>query len=144
MLKETFLENLLLAAYEQGSINFYDFALEKMKLDTEDFMQVRSWVQQLVRDKLAVYADAENTSISIANYGKYWMVQGGFLAYLRDEHDLKEKRNLEKEAHQERLLEARLKLTQYRLFGFWIALVVSSLGFALSIFNLFLFLSDKK
>jgi len=144
MLKETFLESLLQAAYEQGPVNFYDFAMEQMQLENEDFIQVRGWVQQLVREKLAVYADAENTSINIANYGKYWMVQGGYLAYLRDEHDLKEKRSLEKEAHQEKLLEARLKLTQYRLLGFWIALVVSSLGFALSIFNLFLFLSDKR
>ena len=144
MQQETFLEKLLYACYHQETVQIYDVAAEHFKDDTEGFTHVRTWAHQLVRSKLAIYTDEEDTILKITNYGRYWMVRGGFMAYLRDEHELKEKKNAEKEQHQEKLLEARLKLTHYRLLGFWVALVVSALGLALSVFNLFLFLTSQK
>ena len=143
MLKETFQDLLMNEAYEKDEVNVYDFAMVHVGHNPEVLTQVRQWSHQLVRDKLADYLDPEHTVLKISNYGKFWMVRGGYMAYLRDEHDLKEKRNMEKEHHQEKLLEARLKLTHYRLLGFWIALVVSLLGFTLSVINLFLYFSKQ-
>ncbi len=143
MQTEVFLEKLLSDCYSHDLVNIYDAASEYFGNDWVGFADVRTQAYHLVKAKLAKYADEELTLLSITNYGRYWMTQGGYLTYLRDEHDVKEKRALEKELHQERLLEARLKLTHYKLLGFWIALVVSAIGLALSVFNLFLFMSKK-
>lgn len=141
---EIFQDELLKACYQSEMVNIYDLAALHMKGAPGAFEESRVWAHQLVRAKLAAYADEENTLLRITNYGRFWMAKGGYLIYLKEEHEIKDKRMLEKEAHQERLLEARLKLTQYRLLGFWVALIVSALGFALSVFNLFLFLSQNK
>jgi hypothetical protein len=144
MQMEAFLDELLSACYKQETVNIYDVATPFFVGDAEGFTQSRTYAQFLVRSKLVNYVDEECTLIKITNYGRFWMAKGGYFVYLKEEHELKEKRTIEKEAHQAVLLEARLKLTKYRLLGFWVALVVSSLGFALSIFNLFLFLSQNK
>ena len=144
MQTESFPEKLLKACYEEDVVNIYDVATQYFKDDMKGFGETRLMAYHLVKGKLVKYADEEQTQLAITNYGRYWMAQGGYTTYLRDEHDVKEKRAIEKELHQERLLEARLKLTQYRLMGFWIALIVSAVGLALSVFNLFLFLSEKK
>ncbi len=144
MQTESFLEKLLSDCYQHDVVNIYDIASEYFGEDAEGFAQTRLLAHNLVKGKLAKYADEEQTQLSITNFGRYWMAQGGYLTYLRDEHEIKDKRAIEKELHQERLLDARLKLTHYRLIGFWVALVVSALGFALSVFNLFLFLSRNK
>jgi hypothetical protein len=144
MQQEAFLAELLEACYLNETVNIYDVAMGHFDGDEEAFTHVRTWAHQLVRSKLATYADEEDTTLKITNYGKYWMVRGGYMIYLKEEHELKEKRIQEKEAHQEKLLEARLKLTHYRLLGFWVALIVSALGLALSVFNLFLFLANQK
>lgn len=141
---EFFLEELLKESYTQESVNIYDVASAYFSEDPDGFTQSRNYAQQLVRSKLVTYADEENTTLRITNYGRFWMAKGGYLIYLKEEHELKEKRTLEKEAHQEKLLEARIKLTKYRLLGFWVALIVSALGLALSVFNLFLFLSQRQ
>jgi hypothetical protein len=143
MQREIFLQQLLETAYHKEEVEVYDVAEKLLDEDKESFMQVREWTQSMVKEKLLTYTDCQNTTLKISSYGRYWMAHGGYMNYLREEHDLKEKRSLEKEAHQEKLLEARLKLTHYRLMGFWFALVVSALGFTLSIFNLFLFMSNK-
>ena len=143
MQQETFLEKLLAACYREESVNIYDVAVDHFKNDESAFTHVRTWAHQLVRSKLAAYVDNEDTILKITNYGKYWMVRGGYFTFLKEEHELKEKRALEKEQHQEKLLEARLKLTHYRLVGFWLAMVISVLGLTLSLFNLYLILSVK-
>jgi hypothetical protein len=143
MLQESFLEKLLEACYNQDTVNIYDLAVEHFGGDEEGFAHVRTLSHSLVRAKLATYTDEQDTTLKITNYGRYWMVRGGYMTYLKEEHELKEKRIHEKEVHQERLLEARLKLTHYRLVGFWLALVISVLGLSLSVFNLYLFLSSQ-
>jgi predicted type IV restriction endonuclease len=39
---------------------------------------------ELVGEKLAKYADDKKTELSIINFGRYWMVHGGFLIYLKE------------------------------------------------------------
>jgi hypothetical protein len=61
------------------------------------------------------------------------------MTYLKD--GLREKELLNQHTKDE-LIEARLKLTHYRLWGFWLSLVISLIGFVLSLFNLYLILSN--
>ncbi|QGW26766.1 MULTISPECIES: hypothetical protein [Phnomibacter] len=98
----------------------------------------------MVRDKLASYCDPEHTVLNITNYGKFWILRGGYTSFLSDQHVLKEKPPAnEKDQQKVELLEARLKLTHYRLVGFWITLVISLVGFLLSVINLYLYFSKK-
>ena len=105
----------------------------------------------MVRDKLAVYADPEHTSLQLTNFGKYWVMKGGYESFLKEGHSTKD-HHKDNDDHNEKLLrkekeeliEARLKLTHYRLVGFWLALVISSIGFLLSLYNLYLIMKGKK
>ncbi|MCU0376461.1 MAG: hypothetical protein MUF24_14230 [Chitinophagaceae bacterium] len=142
--RDIFLEKLLTEIDNKPKVDFYAFAFEQAGLSQEWFAQVRTWVHQLTREKLARYADEENTQLEITPYGRYWMLHGGYMGFLHDASFLKEKKTAEKLQSEEKLLEARLKLTQYRLVGFWIALVVSALGLILSLLNLWLYFGLKK
>jgi hypothetical protein len=141
MLKEDFLHKLLQAAYECEELDVYQFTLNLSGDDSELFAHTRLWAHQLVKDKLCVYSDVEKTRMHITAYGRYWMLHDGYMGFLKDEHTMKDKEQNERDQQKESLLEARLKLTHYRLTGFWLALVISIVGFLLSIFNLYLFLS---
>lgn len=141
MLKEDFLHQLLQASYESEQLDIYQFSRQLSGDDTELFSNTRLWAHQLVRDKLCIYTDLEKTQMQITNYGRYWMLHDGYMGFLKDEHLLKEKEQKEKDQQKEVLLEARLKLVQYRLVGFWMALIISVVGLVLSVFNLYLFLS---
>jgi hypothetical protein len=103
-----------------------------------------------VKEKLVQFSDPEKTTLEITNYGRYWIMKGGYSEFLRESIRKKEEqrnRDQEKERifkEKEALLEARLKLTHFRLTGFWLSLVISVVGFALSLFNLYLILSRNK
>lgn len=143
MQRESFLHSLLETAYQNREVNIYDYSYSILQNEADSFSLVRGWVHEVVKEKLLQYSDENHTTICITNYGRYWMLHGGYLGYLRDEHDMKVKRSLDKQQHEERLLEARLKLTKYRLIGFWIALIVSALGLSLSVLNLYMILHMK-
>jgi hypothetical protein len=143
MLREEFLHALLQAVYQQEQLDIYEFAIQAAGGNAEMFASTRLWAHQLVRDKLCTYCDLEKTQMEITNYGRYWMLHDGYFGFLKDEHALKEKEQKEKLLQKETLLEARLKLTQYRLAGFWWALIISIVGLVLSVFNLYLFLSKN-
>jgi hypothetical protein len=141
MLKEEYLHELLQAAYAADQIDIYQFSFQLSGENEALFANTRLWAHQLVRDKLCIYTDLEKTQMQITNYGRYWMLHDGYMGFLKDEHLLKEKELKEKDQQKETLLEARLKLVQYRLVGFWMALIISVVGLVLSVFNLYLFLS---
>ena len=141
MLKEEFLHQLLQAAYESEQLDIYQCSFQLSGEDKDLFANTRLWAHQLVRDKLCTYTDQEKTQMQITNYGRYWMLHDGYMGFLKDEHLVKEKEQKEKDQQKETLLEARLKLIQYRLVGFWLALIISIVGLVLSVFNLYLFLS---
>jgi hypothetical protein len=143
MLKKSFQKQLLENVYEDAEVSLFDFVAAYQPIEAEPLKMCREWTQPRVKDKLLGYVGEKKTMVTITNSGKYWMLTSGYLTYLRDEHDVKKRKNLEKELHEEQLLEARLKLTHYRLFGFWITLIVSALGFILSLINLYLYLSAK-
>lgn len=144
MLKEEYLDKLLQALYRRELVNVYQFAAQQPEATDDWLMQVRHWAHELVKEKLAAYHDAEHTELKLTHYGRYWMLQGGYLSFLKQEHDLKDKEHREKDHHKEELLEARLRLTRYRLVLFWLMLVVTLISLGLSTLNLWLYLSHKK
>jgi hypothetical protein len=151
MLKEEYLQQLIKALYENDQLNIYDHIASAFTTQSDEFSHSKSWADQLVKDKLAAYADPEHTSLQLTNFGKYWVMKGGYESFLKEGHSTKlhhkenddhEEKLLRKE--KEELIEARLKLTHYRLVGFWLALVISSIGFLLSLYNLYLIMNGKK
>lgn len=142
MLKEDFLQQVLKDLYEKGRLQIFDYTAETFTIRSEAFENVKSWTDQLVRDKMAVYADAEHTTIDITNFGRYWNLKGGYESFLREGMALKEHHKDHEEdkmrKEKEDLLEARLRLTHYRLVGFWLTILISSIGFLLSLYNLYL------
>lgn len=103
-----------------------------------------------MKEKLAKYTDQEHLILQITNYGRYWMMNGGYTAFLQagrnGQEDKKSYKQKEIEMHKEKeeLVEARLRLTHYRLVAFWLTIVISSIGFLLSLYNLYLFMKGKK
>ena len=151
MLKEEFLQQLLSALYDREELNVYDYVTACFTTESNEFANTKSWCDQLVRDKLAVYSDPLHTVLNVTNFGKFWMLKGGYESFLEAGHHIKdhskEKVDPAVKPHQkekDQLLEARLKLTHYRLAGFWLTLVISSMGFFLSLYNLYLIMQDRK
>jgi hypothetical protein len=149
MLKEEYLQQLLTAVHEKELLNIYDYTAETYPLQTDIFSNTKPWADQLVRDKLAKYAAEDHTVLQLTNYGKYWMLHGGYEAFLKEGQstkDISKDKDDNKLAtlRKEELLEARLRLTHYRLVGFWLMIVISSLGFMLSLYNLYLIMSGRK
>ena len=155
MLKEEYLQHLLNAVYGQGPLNVYDYAATAYTEQSEEFGNTKLWADQLVRDKLATYSDQEHTILQITNFGKYWILKGGYESFLKDgQRTKKEPKESDKtiddhkinliRKEKEELIEARLKLTHYRLIGFWLTFVLSAMGFLLSLYNLYLILSGRK
>ena len=149
MLKEEYLHLLTAAVYENKTLNIFDYTADNFPPEGQEFKQCSEWVNDLVQEKLATYTDKERTTLQLTNYGRYWILKGGYEAYLREsqrKRDSRKSKELEKEKiikEKEELLEARLKLTHFRLWGFWLALIISLIGFTLSLFNLYLILQKN-
>lgn len=149
MLKEEFLQQLLATLYESESINVYDHIAHQYSIQSEEFANTKPWTDQLVREKLATYSDTEHTILQITNYGRYWILKGGYETFLKEGQFTKERKDKTEEKvellrkEKEELMEARLRLTHYRLVGFWLTIVISSLGFLFSLYNLFMWMREK-
>ena len=152
MLKEEYLSQLLKAIYAKETLNVYDYTASEFTADGDIFANTKSWSDQLVREKLAVYTDAGHTTLQLTNFGKFWILKGGYDIFLKEgqstkkphqKHDDDNNENLVRKEKEE-LIEARLRLTHYRLVGFWLTIVISSIGFLLSLYNLFLIMKGRK
>ncbi|HLG39890.1 MAG TPA: hypothetical protein VI461_09490 [Chitinophagaceae bacterium] len=140
MLKEEYIQRLLKDLYENNGLNPYDHAAAIFNLQSEEFGNTKYYADQLVRDKLAKYDDNDHSALHITNFGRYWMLKGGYEVFLKEGQCTKDRKEKLTNGDKEKLLEARLKLTHYRLTGFWLALIISCVGFVLSLFNLYLLL----
>ena len=149
MLKEEYLNQLFSQIYDKKALDLFNMSAVNFSPEGEAFQQSIEWADDLVQEKLAVYTDKEKTTLQLTNFGRYWMLKGGYEVYLRDGGNKKDHRKLrdfEKEKlakEKEELMEARLKLTHFRLWGFWLSLIISLIGFTLSLFNLYLILRSK-
>jgi hypothetical protein len=151
MLKEEFLQELLKELYEKETLQLYDYTANKYSTHDEVFLNTKTWTDHLVKEKLAKFSDTDHTLIHITNFGRYWMLNGGYASFLQDGHNTKEihkdkndPKSISIQKEKEDLLEARLKLTHYRLTGFWLTIVISTIGFFLSIFNLYVLFYGRR
>lgn len=149
MLKEEFLTLVLKEVYCKETLVVYDYAASVFTTGGDDFFNTKRWADQLIKDKLATYIDAEHTTLQITNFGKYWMLHGGYEFFLKEGQSTKDHCKEKDEVklgvlRKDELLEARLRLTHYRIVGFWLMIVISSLGLALSLYNLYLILNGRK
>lgn len=135
---------MLNAVYKKGVLNVYDFCAEEWGNDSETFINCKAFADHLVKDKLAKYADDNKTQISITNFGRYWITQGGFLVYLKEgDKKIKPEKDKHHEQLKEELKEARLKFTHYRIVTYWWGFIISIISFILSLLSLYLILSKK-
>jgi hypothetical protein len=139
IMHEELCDRLLTETYKTATINIYDLAAHLFTEEENKTADIKHLADQLAKEKLADYVDKEHTLLSITNFGRYWMVKGGYLTFLKDSHVSKE-HSPEKQHAKEELLEARLRLTHFRLIGFWLTIIISVIGFALSVFNLYMLL----
>jgi len=140
MLKEEYLHQLLNEIYSKETLDVYEYTAVSFTIQSDAFTNTKRWSDQLIRDKLAVYADTERTNMQLTNFGKYWMLHGGYEFFLKEGQSTKDHCKEKEEVklgtvRKDELLEARLKLTHYRIVGFWLMIVISSMGFCLSLYN---------
>jgi hypothetical protein len=144
-------ELLLNALYKKENFNPFDFCAEQWGQDEEALLYCKAIADELVDAKLAKYKDAQKTELVISNFGRYWVVQGGYLVYLKDgekknkankdkHHDSDEEREKHLEELNEELKEARLKFTHYRIVTYWWSFALTLISFMLSLLNLYLIL----
>lgn len=142
MLKEEFLQKVLSDLYEKGQLEIFDYTADIYTTNSDVFGNLKTWTDQLVRDKMAMYVDEQHTTLGITNFGRYWVLKGGYENFLKEGMNIKEHHKDREEdkirKEKEDLLEARLRLTHYRLVGFWLTIIISSIGFLLSLYNLYL------
>lgn len=144
LLKEEYASLLLKILYDKQVLQVFDYAAKEFTISDERFKEIKQVADLLVKEKLADYADEERTTLTITNFGRYWILKGGYEVFLREAHSTKDHAAMEKHHSKEELLEARLKLTHFRLIGFWLTLIISLAGFILSLLNLYMFLTQKK
>jgi len=146
MLQEERTDILLKALYGKESLNLYDFCAEQWE-NEQAFRECKMLADELIEERLAKYYDEHKTELKITNYGRYWVVHGGFLIYLK-ESERKIKSDREKDKHhedlKEELKEARLKFTHYRIVTYWWSFALTLISFLLSLLNLYLILNRNK
>ena len=133
---------LLNAAYKSGILNTYDFFAGEWNNGEEGFRECKALTDELVEEKLVRYNDAQKTEIKITNYGRYWIVHGGFLIYLKEsERKIRPGRDKHNGELKEELKEAHLKFTHYRIGTYWWSFALTLISFVFSLLNLYLILN---
>ena len=133
---------LLNAAYKSGILNTYDFFAGEWNNREEGFRECKAFTDELVEEKLVRYNDAQKTEIKITNYGRFWVVHGGFLIYLKEsERKIRPGRDKHNGELKEELKEARLKFTHYRIVTYWWSFALTLISFLFSLLNLYLILN---
>ena len=138
---------LLNAVYKNDILNTYDFCAGHWDTNEEGFRYCKALADELVDEKLVRYNDVQRTELKITNYGRYWVVHGGFLIYLKEsEKKIKSSRDRDKHNDdlKEELKEARLKFTHYRIVTYWWSFALTLISFLLSLLNLYLILNRNK
>lgn len=118
---------LLLTAYaNDGADVFTDGPPETLAIE-------KSAADKLVRLKLAWYPDESRDTIKVTNSGRYWALNGGYMAFLKEDPPTggggTRGRNPEMEA-------LRFTYMKLRLNTFWLTFGMSIAGFLISLVSL--------
>lgn len=145
MLPEVQIDRLLNALYKKGMLNVYDFCAEEGDHNGDMLLHSKAIADELAQEKLAKYSDDKKTELSITNFGRFWIAQGGYLVYLKEgEKKIKAEKDRHQEMLKDELKEARLKFTHYRIITYWWGFGFSIISFLLSLLSLFLILTRNK
>ena len=141
-MQEERMDILLNAVYKNNILNTYDFCAGRWNNGGEGLGECKALTDELVEEKLVRYNDAQKTEVKITNYGRYWVVHGGFLIYLKEsEKKIKPDWDKHNGELKEELKEARLKFTHYRIVTYWWSFALTLISFLLSLLNLYLILN---
>ncbi len=150
MNRELVLHQLLQEVYKKSTVQVYDYLAGMCPGEAGVFAAAKSLGDQLVYEKLAFYSDEQRTELSITNFGRYWILKGGYEEFLREsEHRVKEHHHHGGEQAPEHDLKedlrlARLRFTRYRIITYWWSFGLSLISFVLSLLSLYLILSGRK
>lgn len=76
---------LLQAAYaNDGPLSHFDISLAAPD-DASRLAALKGGADLLVRNKLAQFVDESRTAIVLTNAGRYWALNGGFMAFLKED-----------------------------------------------------------
>lgn len=119
-------DELLLAAYHQdGADIFSGTDPERLAID-------KKAADRLVRVRLAWFPDEGRDRLMVTNSGRYWALNGGYIAFLKDDPPTGgggRGRNPEMEA-------LRFAYMKLRLNTFWLTFGMSIAGFVISLVSL--------
>lgn len=135
---------LLYASSPRGVFDNTD-AEDSAVTDPAQLTSMKAAGDLLVRARLARFTDEARADIEITNAGRYWALNGGYMAYLKEEPPAGgagggggRQRNLETEA-------LRAEYMKLRLGTFWWQFGLSVAGFIMSIVSLIIaiFFGDR-
>ena len=76
---------MLIAAYANASLDVFGDTTHPDEQEHERLAQAKAAAEILVNARFAKYADEGRTQIELTNAGRYWALNGGFLAFLKEE-----------------------------------------------------------
>jgi hypothetical protein len=76
---------MLLTAYGSGPLEVFGNADQPDEQEGERLATSKAAADLLVNSRFAKYADEGRTQIELTNAGRYWALNGGFLAFLKEE-----------------------------------------------------------
>ena len=123
---------MLLAAYNQSPLDLFGDDKLPAEEEREALESAKAAAVLLVSARFAKYADDGRTQIELTNAGRYWALNGGFLAFLKEEPPVRgggRGRNPEME-------ELRMNYMRLRLGTFWWSFGFSVASFIFAIASL--------
>ncbi len=119
---------LLLRAYNEGGADIFAALEGQSALDI-----AKKAADRLVKLRLAWYTDEARDRIEVTNSGRYWSLNGGYMAFLKEDPPTggggTRGRNPEMEA-------LRFTYMKLRLNTFWLTFGMSVAGFLISLVSL--------
>ncbi len=129
---EAIAADLLVRVYAASPLAFFELAGTD---DGERLALLKAAGDLLVRNKLAKFADESRTELAVTNAGRYWALNGGFMAFLKEEPPQSggggRGRNPEMEA-------LRSEYMRLRLNTFWWTFGMSVAGLVFSVISIFI------
>lgn len=123
---------MLLAAYQHSPLDVFGDTLPPEGEERTQLDLAKAAADLLVNSRFAVYADEGRTQIDLTNAGRYWALNGGFLAFLKEEPAGRgggRGRNPEMEA-------LRMDYMKLRLGTFWWSFGLSIASFCFALLSL--------
>jgi len=151
--REARTDELIQALHKLGRLDAFEFAEHEWGSDPRALVDARACGNELVSHKLARWLDSEHTVLELTAFGRFWMSEGGYFAFLRS-NDARPSggsrgsgdnggAGMDPALRQE-YDRVRFELMRRRLKTFWWGFGFSVLSLAFSIVSLYLALSGRR